>query len=77
MTGWALLMSPKGRNASRDGFVKFVVADVCLNSPVISEPTICLAYDFCFCTFFKDYPALSCQNFLDVCSILICLYNFQ
>ena len=36
VTGRALLMSPKGRNASRDGFVKFVVADVCLNSPVIS-----------------------------------------
>ena len=26
---WALLMSPKGRNASRDGLVKLVVA-VCL-----------------------------------------------
>ena len=29
VTGWALLMSPKGRNASRDGLVILVVA-VCL-----------------------------------------------
>ena len=41
--GWALLMSPKGRNASRDGLIKLVVA-VCLLIRLLLRNLLCAKF---------------------------------